>query len=117
MNRFNIGKRGQVGDTVTWIIATVIIVLILMFFVFGASALGGTKSVSKFKKSFLSGEEFVGEDIFMKKTLFSYVMIKESSVKAKIDRNFKDSSLESVFGKSYDEYKAEIVGRYESVKK
>lgn len=39
-------KKGQISDTMNWIIATIIIVVVLMLFVYASSVLSKTKVVS-----------------------------------------------------------------------
>lgn len=65
-------KKAQVGETVTWVIATVTIVVILMFFIFGASLLGSTKGILKYKNSVFSKSSYVGDNILLKKSVETY---------------------------------------------
>lgn len=108
------GRKGQVGETITWVIATIIIVVVLMFFVFGATALGATKSIGKFKPSLLSVEVGVGDDQFLKKSLFTYVKTGDQSTKKLIDRSLNKSYVDYGFGLSYDDVKKEVIKRYGS---
>jgi competence protein ComGC len=39
-------KRGQISDTMTWVVATIIIIVILMIFIYASSVLAKTKVVS-----------------------------------------------------------------------
>lgn len=64
-------KKAQVGETVTWFIATIVIVLILMFFTFGASYLAKAKGVLDYSESVLSKALYEGDDIYLKKTIYS----------------------------------------------
>ena len=50
-----LNKKGQVGETMTWIVATLIIVFLLVSSVYVASLLGETKFV---KRSVDSAEEY-----------------------------------------------------------
>jgi hypothetical protein len=54
-------NKGQIGDTITWVIATIIIIVILIFFIFGSSMLASTKSVGKYKESLFAKEVSDGE--------------------------------------------------------
>ena len=49
-------KRGQVSDTITWIVATIIIVVILLIFVFASSVLANAKNLGPNLVS-----EFIGD--------------------------------------------------------
>lgn len=102
-------KKGQVGETITWVIATVVIVVVLMFFVFGATALGATKSIGSFKPSLFSVEIGVGDDQFMKKSLFTYVKMEDESVRKLIDRSLSEVDQ---FNLTYADTKKEIARRY-----
>lgn len=64
-------KKAQIGETVTWFIATIVIVLILMFFTFGASYLAKAKGVLDYSESVLSKALYEGDDIYLKKTIYS----------------------------------------------
>lgn len=66
-----IKKKGQVGETVTWFIATIVIVLVLTFFTFGASYLASAKSVLDYSEAVFSEIKYKGDDIFLKKSIYS----------------------------------------------
>ncbi len=58
-------KNAQIGETITWVVATLIIIVILAFSIFIASFyLGGDKSVSFSEES----------DLLASKSLFSYLL-------------------------------------------
>lgn len=66
-----LNKNAQVGETITWIIATVIIILILAVSIFLSSAyLGGNKKVGS--------AFFQSEDTLASKSLFSYMLTKNT---------------------------------------
>jgi len=53
-----LSKRGQVSDTMTWVVATVIIVVILLSFIFISSILAEAKNIpSNFASKFTSNYE------------------------------------------------------------
>jgi len=39
-------KRGQVGETVTWVVATIFLIVILLLFIYASIALAKTKSLN-----------------------------------------------------------------------
>jgi len=41
-----LNRRGQIGETTTWIVATLIIVVVLLIFIYASSALSKLKIVS-----------------------------------------------------------------------
>ena len=62
-------KRSQIGETITWIIATIIIIVILLFSIFiSTSYLGGHKQTD-FSKS---------NDILASKSFFAYLLTEDS---------------------------------------
>lgn len=63
----NLSKRGQVGETVTWIVATIIIVVILTATIFLSSA-----NSAKFKK--IQEPYFQTADVLASKSMFSYAL-------------------------------------------
>lgn len=90
-------KRGQVGDTVTWFVATIVIVTILLFFIFGASMLGSTKSVGKHKESLTSKATYEGENLFLKKSIYTYLTVPQSGSKSVMDRYFEAMDEAEIF--------------------
>ena len=83
-------RKGQIGETVTWIVATVVIAVILIFYIFGASMLGSTKSVGGVKDSLFSKSQSFGKDIFLKKSIYSYLSLSTDTLKKKIDADLTE---------------------------
>ena len=46
MLKYNFGKKGQIGETVSWLIATLIIVGILILFIYASVLMANVKGVS-----------------------------------------------------------------------
>ena len=98
-------KRGQIGDTITWVVATVIIVLILAVSLFASEfAFGKSKDLSFLKTT----------DTLVSKSLFSYLLTKDSEgdnvynqIKKQENLNEFNGNLgKAIFKKFYDgEYK------------
>ncbi|MBU2612635.1 MAG: hypothetical protein KKB62_02855 [Nanoarchaeota archaeon] len=108
-----INSRGQVGETLTWIIATVIILVLVLFFIFGASLLASTKSISsEFRPSLSLTGHFIGTDPFLKKSLFTYVTLPSESKKIILDREFQRLLSQEGFAIDFNETKKEIILRY-----
>lgn len=61
-------KKAQIGETLTWIVATVIIIVILLVAIFVASVIGKDKN---FNKNFPSSNNV---DLFAKKSLTAYLL-------------------------------------------
>jgi len=59
-------KKAQIGETMTWVFATLIIIAILIISIYLASLLANTK------KTFTLGSDDRRVDIVMEKSLFAY---------------------------------------------
>jgi len=77
---YKMNKKGQVGETVTWFIATIVIILILMFFTFGASYLAKAKGLLEYSESAFSKAIYEGDDIYLKKTIYSQLTANEQKL-------------------------------------
>lgn len=58
LNNLKHNKKGQTGETITWIVATFIIIAILVIGIYTASVLGKTKSIKE-KESFIEEEDII----------------------------------------------------------
>jgi hypothetical protein len=67
MNRLFLNKQGQVSDTITWVVATLIIIVLLLFSVLIASTLGETKGES-------IGINFNNNYIIPQKSFYAYLL-------------------------------------------
>jgi hypothetical protein len=109
-------KKAQVGETITWLVATLVIVLVLVFFIFGASMLADTKSLKKvFKEGFTSKAVFIGDDLFLRKSVISYFSLDDISKKKLLDKKMSSLEKEGMFRLSYNETKKQIKGRLEKI--
>lgn len=88
-------KKGQVGETITWIVATVAIVVILMFFIFGSSLLGGTKSILKYRPNLISNSVSMGDNILLKKSVETASLITQVSAFKERVKNYLGNQSES----------------------
>ena len=65
-------QKAQIGETVTWIVATLIIIFILVTFIFAASLMGKAKSIAS-KKIALKTSSGVTETSWVEvKTIFAF---------------------------------------------
>lgn len=101
-------KRAQVGDTVTWVIATIIIVVMIFFFVFGASLLADTKSVQKFRDKLISPESVVEYDLMLSKSLYTYFKIDKEKEKISYYEDLEKMELKGEFQDDLKNRKMEI---------
>lgn len=105
--------KAQVGETITWVIATIIILAILMFFIFGAVTLSSTKSLNEgFKVSFVSSEVFEKGDAFLKKSIFTYQKIEKKEDKEFVWKKLEKMENKSEFNLGLEETSKEIMKRY-----
>lgn len=98
----NSSKRGQIGETMTWVIATIIIVVILIISVYAASLLANTRKTLSYQK------EKIESDLLMEKSLFAYFStndIKKNLIYDKlkqqefsVDLDNKRDEIEGVLG-------------------
>lgn len=80
-------SKGQTADTLTWIVATLIILLLLVFFIFGASMLGSTRVVEgKFKESLISKSVENEADLFLKKSIITYYSLTNENDKKTLNK-------------------------------
>jgi len=108
-----INSKGQVGETLTWIVATIIIIVMLVFFILGSSLLSGTKKVGNtFRESLTSSQVFEGTDLFLKKSLFTYVSLKSSTNQLVLDKKLSKMSEAGDFAIDYNSTKKEISINY-----
>jgi hypothetical protein len=63
-------KQGQVATTMTWVVATIIIVIILVISILLTAAFG--------KRTYNDNPSFEKTDLLVSKSLFSYLLTKES---------------------------------------
>ncbi len=82
LKTFEKNKNAQVGETITWFVATIIIILILIFGVYIAGASGVAKEVFGLDKEV----SYVGSvDRIAEKSIYSYLLTVDSSEKKVYD--------------------------------
>lgn len=77
-------KRAQTGETISWVIATVIIFVMMMFFVFGASLLGSTKKVLQHKDDLLDRSEELSYGNPFQKSVYTYHLVDDPLLEPRI---------------------------------
>ena len=92
---FSKNRRGQTSEAMTWIVATLIIIVLLGISIYAASLL------SKLKIIDYKTEER-SQDVVMEESLFSYFSIKESVVQEKVFESLKKMSQEEKFYEYFD---------------
>ena len=104
-------SKGQVGETLTWVIATILIVVFLLLFLLGSSMLGETKKIGNFQKSLTSKETFEGTDPFLKKSLFTLLSLHSETKRTILEKTLLENVGE--FKIDYNETKKDLVLKYE----
>ncbi|MDP2672234.1 MAG: hypothetical protein Q8O84_00280 [Nanoarchaeota archaeon] len=90
-----LNKKGQASEAMTWIAATLIIIVLLGISLYASSIL------SKLKIIDYETEERT-QDIVMEESLFSYFSIKEPTVQNKIFENLEKMNREEKFYKDFN---------------
>ena len=108
----NRSRKGQVGETLTWIVATILVIVLLIFFIFGSSLLGKTKQVESFRPSLTSKQAFEGTDSFLKKSLFTYALTGSDTERLALDKYLSNLSAHGEFNIDYNQTKEQILVRY-----
>ena len=86
-------KRGQVGDTLTWIVATIIIVGLLVFFTFGAATFASTKNLARgFKSTVFSSSQKSNTDIIVQQSVYTYLQTKNEDTQREIKKLIDSSN-------------------------
>ena len=90
-----LNKKGQASEAMTWIAATLIIIVLLGISIYAASLL------SKLKIIDYETEERT-QDIVMEESLFSYFSIKDSDVQSKIFKSLEKMNQEENFYEDFN---------------
>ncbi|MCA9487421.1 MAG: hypothetical protein KC516_00490 [Nanoarchaeota archaeon] len=105
-------KKAQLGETLTWVVATILILVILFFFVFGSSLLGKTKDIKVYREKLTSiSENSNNLDYFLSKTLYTYFQFENSKQKADFREILFGVHPSEEFLKSFDARSEEIKKR------
>jgi len=105
--------KGQIGETLTWVIATILIVVVLIFFILGSSLLGNTKKIGNFHKSLTSKTTFEGTDAFLKKSLFTYLLLQSETKRTLLENKLWKMSVDGKFNLDFNETKKDLVLKYD----
>ena len=84
-------KKGQVGETMTWIVATLIIIVVLTISIYVSSVLGEAKSIIPQTDSF--GRDNLIEKALTKKSMFSFLLTKGPGDEIIYDELIKNREL------------------------
>ena len=101
-------KKAQVGDTIMWIISTIIIVVMLIIFVFGSSLLAETKSLLKYREKIVSQESGFSYDLILSKSLYTYYFIDNVKVRKDFYNSLEILEKKGYFSDSLEKRSKEI---------
>jgi len=65
-------RKAQIGETMTWVVATIIIIAVLIISIYAASLLANTKVIIPYQKEKKDG------DLLMEKSLFAYFSVDDA---------------------------------------
>ena len=85
-----LNKRGQTSEAMTWVVATLIIIVLLGISLYAASLLSKLKIIDY-------GVEERTQDIVMEESLFSYFSVQDSAVQNIIFENLEKMNQEEKF--------------------
>ena len=88
-------KKGQTSEAMTWIVATLIIIVLLGISLYAASFLSKSKVVN-YKT------EERSQDIVMEESLFSYFLVQDSVLQKKIFENLEKMDREEKFYEDFN---------------
>ena len=106
-----LNKKAQVGDTLTWIVASVIIFVILFFFIFGSSILGKTKEVVNFKVDLFSKDNYKIHDLFLTKSLITSLQFENTKQGNNMNKKLAKLEEEGKLEESLNDRLAELKKR------
>ena len=90
-----LNKRGQTSEAMTWIVATLIILVLLGISLYATSLLSKLK-ITDYKTDGRT------QDVVMEESLFSYFSIKESVVQEKVFENLEKMNQEEKFYEDFN---------------
>lgn len=85
-----LNSRGQTSEAMTWVVATLIIVVLLGISLYAASILSKLKIINY-------GEEERTQDVIMEESLFAYFSVKDLAVQEKIFNDLDSMGKEEKF--------------------
>lgn len=109
-NNFKFGKKAQAAETMTWVVATLIIIFILLVSVFLSAQIAKTKkSVNYFQE--LNQQNILEDDLLMQESVFAYFSIsqdKKSLIYNKLELLDKQKKFYSDFKNKINEINSNV---------
>lgn len=94
-------QRGQTSEAMTWIVATLIIIVLLGISIYASSLLSKLR-ITNYEK------ENRFQDVIMEESLFAYFSVQDSSVQEKIFNELEKMSQEEKFYSDFNSKFAQI---------
>lgn len=82
--------RGQIGETSTWVVATIVIIFVLIISVYATSLLSKTKKVDYYSDSIFSKGYSRTQDFVLKKSLYSYFLTSDEAKRVEIMKDLEE---------------------------
>lgn len=105
-----LNKRAQTGETITWIVATIIIVVLLIFFIYISSLYGKAKKIGSSSTEIFSTEYFQTQDLILEKSLFVYFSLDDLDKKEIVYNYLKELEENENFYVDLDKKITEMEG-------
>lgn len=109
---FKRNKKAQIGETMTWVFATLIIIIILSISIYAATLLAKTtKFVQYSDVSLLPKENLKTYDILMDESIFAYFLSSkeyQQDVFNRLDRMNKEGKFYSDFNFKFNKLKGDL---------
>ncbi len=107
-----LNKSGQAGETMTWIVATLVIIFILFLAIFATNLLSKQNEFEYAKSSGLSDIYSRNSDLLMTKSLITYFSLDEGEDKeflySKLEEMDENKSFYGDFEKEFEELKTNL---------
>jgi|TARA_B100001971_G_C18083236_1_gene479450 hypothetical protein len=89
-------KKGQIGETMTWVVATLIIIVILFISIYMSSLISKTKILD----SVDFDPENLKQNLLVKKSMMAFVLTSEGNLN-EFNKNLAIEIFEKIYGKEF----------------
>ena len=89
-------KKGQIGETMTWVVATLIIVVVLFISIYTSSLISKTKILN----SADFDPENLKQNLLAKKSMMAFILKSEDNLN-EFDKNLASEIFEKIYGKEF----------------
>lgn len=101
-------KKAQIGETMTWVVATIVIIAILITSLYITAKLAESKKVIHYVKGVFSEEYERTDDLIMEKSIFSYFLVEDEEKKTFIYDQLRGQEFHTDFEDKFEEIKQNL---------